>query len=86
MRNKYKAYTITEKGKKTKQRHSCQSYGGQVIRSYDDISCLQCGAPHTGEGELVSTCSAQEFEALLAVREMILLKGEIAPKFLFLIT
>ena len=53
----------------TKQRHLCQRCGGQVLHSYDDISCLQCGAPHTREGKLVSTYSAQEFKALLTLQE-----------------
>ena len=64
----------------TKQRHMCQRCGGQVIRSYDDISCLQCGASHTEEGELVSTYSGQEFEALLTLQKMMLLKAEITQK------
>ena len=54
----------------TKQSHLCQRCGGQVLHSYDDISCLQCGAPHTREGKLVSTYSIQEFEALLARQEI----------------
>jgi len=66
----------------TKQRHICRRCGGQVIRSYDDISCLQCGASHTEEGELVSTYSAQEFEALVALQEVISLEAEITKKFL----
>jgi len=66
----------------TKQRHICQRCGGQVIHSYDDISCLQCGAPHTEEGELVSTYSAQQFKALLALKEIMPLKTEITQRFL----
>ncbi len=30
----------------------CQRCGGQVIRSYDELDCLQCSAPHTEEGKL----------------------------------
>ena len=37
---------------KVKQRPMCQRCGGQLIRSQDDISCLQCGALHTEEGKL----------------------------------
>ena len=43
----------------TKQAPRCQRCGGQLIRSYDEIGCLQCGAPHTEEGKL-ATYSAQE--------------------------
>ncbi len=37
-------------------RHStrCQRCGGQVIRSWGDIGCLQCGALHTEEGKLIT--------------------------------
>ena len=45
--------------KETKQLSICQRCGGQVLHFSDDISCLQCGAPHTKEGKL-ATCSAQE--------------------------
>jgi len=48
---------------KTKQRHICQRCGGQLIRFYDTISCLQCGAPHTEEGKLVSMPFIQRLEA-----------------------
>ena len=53
----------------TKQCHICQRCGGQLIHSYDDINCLQCGAPHTEEGKLVLTFSIQQYEALLALRK-----------------
>ena len=65
-------YSLSE----TNQPPRCQRCGGQVIRSYDDISCLQCGASHTEEGKLV-TQSAQQFEALLALQEMMPLRAEI---------
>ena len=61
----------------TKQRHVYRRYGGQVIHFCDDISCLQCGASHTEEGELVSTHSVQELQALVTLEEIILLKAEI---------
>lgn len=64
----------------TKQHHICQRCGGQLIRSYDDISCLQCGAPHTSEGELVLTYATQDSEALLARQEMKSLKADIAQR------
>ena len=37
---------------KGKYRPRCQRCGGQLIRSYDDICCLQCGARHTKDGYL----------------------------------
>ena len=60
----------------TKQCHICQKCGGQLINSYGDINCLQCGAPHTEEGKLVLTFSIQEYEALLALQKT-MLKAEI---------
>lgn len=39
----------------------CCRCGGQVIHSYEDINCLQCGAPHTIEGKL-ARYSAQQFD------------------------
>jgi len=30
----------------------CQRCGGQLVRSDDDIGCLQCGAIHTADGRL----------------------------------
>lgn len=43
------------------QYFKCQRCGGQVLRSYDDLTCLQCGASHTREGILVApTCLTQE--------------------------
>ena len=32
----------------------CQRCGGQVIRYFDDLNCLQCGAPHTGKYQLAA--------------------------------
>ena len=64
----------------TKQRTRCKRCGGQVIRSYGDNSCLQCGALHTEEGELVPTYSAQDFEAMTALKEM-KLKANTTQKF-----
>ena len=43
-----------------KQPPTCQRCAGQLLRHYDEIGCLQCGAPHTEEGKL-ATYSAQEF-------------------------
>ena len=53
----------------TRQSRICKRCGGQLIRSHDEINCLQCGAPHTEEGRLVLTFSAQEYEALLALQK-----------------
>ena len=44
----------------TKWPRTCQRCGGQLIRSYDDINCLQCGAPHTQEGKLMPVYFTQE--------------------------
>ena len=55
-----------------KKRHICQRCGGQLIRSYDDINCLQCGATPTEEGYLESNRSTQKFEALDALPENLL--------------
>jgi hypothetical protein len=30
----------------------CQRCGGQLIHSYDDIGCLQCGAVYTADSRL----------------------------------
>jgi len=43
----------------TKQLLRCQRCGGQLIRFYDEISCLQCGALYTEEGKL-ATYSARK--------------------------
>ena len=53
----------------TRQHHKCQRCGGQLIRSHDEINCLQCGAPHTAEGKLMLTFSIQEYEALLGLQK-----------------
>ena len=44
----------------TRRPLSCQRCKGQLLRSDDEISCLQCGAPHTKEGKL-ATYSVEEF-------------------------
>ncbi len=54
---------------KVEQRPMCQRCGGQLIRSQNDISCLQCGALHTEEGKLAY--SAQEKPQLLTVRRKV---------------
>ena len=56
----------------TKQYHMCQRCGGQLVHSYDDINCLQCGALHTEEGELVLTLSIEEWAALFDLQKKIL--------------
>lgn len=38
----------------------CQRCGGQLIRYDDEISCLQCSAPHTRDGKL-AIYSVREF-------------------------
>ncbi len=50
--------------KKTKWIHRCQRCGGQVLFLSGVINCLQCGAPHTKEGKLV-TYSTQELSNFL---------------------
>ena len=64
---------------KTKQLHTCQRCGGQLIRSYDEINCLQCGAPHTAEGKLVLAFSIQEYETLIDLQKE-MLEAEIPPE------
>lgn len=58
-----------------KQRPICQRCGGQLIRSYEGISCLQCSATHTEEGELVSAYAARKFQALMSLPKMTLQEG-----------
>ena len=48
-----------------------------IVRSCDEIICLQCGTPHTEEYKL-AIYSAQELEALLSQQEVISLKAYIA--------
>ena len=61
----------------TKQPLRCQRCRGQVLRFSDDISCLQCGAPHTREGKLV-TCSAQELGDYLPSKQRLKLRRHCA--------
>jgi ribosomal protein L37E len=42
-----------------KQLLRCQRCGGQVLLLSDDIGCLQCGAPHTKEGEIVRPAASK---------------------------
>ena len=51
----------------TRQPTRCQRCGGQVIRSWGEITCLQCSALHTREGRLLSDC-AQELGLQLVKR------------------
>ena len=51
-----------------KRTSRCQRCGGQLIRSRDEISCLQCSAPHTEEGKL-AIYPAQQYMILLGVLE-----------------
>ncbi len=51
----------------TKHPTTCQRCGGQIIRSWGEIACLQCGALHTQEGELL-THYAQELGLQLVKR------------------
>ncbi len=37
----------------------CQRCGGQLIRSWGEIDCLQCGALHTEEGKLLTHCAEE---------------------------
>ena len=46
----------------TKWPYTCQRCGGQIVRSYDDYSCLQCGAQHTRESKLLQTQTIQEMQ------------------------
>lgn len=42
----------------------CQRCGGNVLQGGDGLACIQCGAPHTKEGELASShISARQDEA-----------------------
>ncbi|MFC1873825.1 hypothetical protein ACFLYX_00825 [Chloroflexota bacterium] len=43
-----------------KRSSRCQRCGGQLIRYDDEISCLQCSAPHTRDGKL-AIYSVREF-------------------------
>ena len=36
----------------TRRLLKCQRCGGQVLCSYDERTCLQCGARHTEDGKL----------------------------------
>jgi len=65
-------YTVFNTHSETKQRYMCQRCGGQLIRSYDEINCLQCGAPHTAEGKLVLAFSIQEYEVLRTLQKKML--------------
>ena len=58
--------TVHSNNTQIRRFHQCQRCGGQVLRSHDEIICLQCGAPHTAEGQLVMTLTAEEYEAQLA--------------------
>jgi len=53
----------------TGQLSRCQRCGGQVLHFYDDISCLQCGAPHIKEDKLANPLY-RAIESLLAQQEM----------------
>lgn len=37
---------------KSRRIMKCQKCGGQLIHSYGDVGCLQCGAIHTIDGRL----------------------------------
>ena len=47
----------------------CQRCGGQVLHFYDDISCLQCGAPNKEEDKLANPLY-RVIESFLAQQEM----------------
>ncbi len=51
----------------TRRPTRCQRCGGQVIPSWSEISCLQCGALHTEDGKLL-TYYVQELGLHLARR------------------
>ncbi len=51
----------------TRQPTRCQRCGGQLIRSWGELDCLQCGALHTEEGKLL-TYYAQELGLQLVKR------------------
>ncbi|MFC1977868.1 hypothetical protein ACFLWS_06375 [Chloroflexota bacterium] len=57
----------------TRQVPRCQRCGGQVLRFYDGISCLQCGASYTEEDKLVNPLYL-EIESLLAQYEVTRIK------------
>ncbi len=57
---------------KNRRRMRCQKCGGQLLRYYDDIGCLQCGAVHTADGNLEtinSTMNLIRAETRLSVPE-----------------
>ncbi len=58
--------TVHSNNTETRRLQICQRCGGQVLRSHDEIICLQCGAPHTADGKLIMTLTAEEYEAQLA--------------------
>jgi len=56
---------VTQPTIKGKRRYRCQRCGGQLINTIGDIGCLQCGARHTEDGQLLTNRSAQEARASL---------------------
>ncbi len=42
----------------------CKRCGGQVLRFYDDITCIQCGALYTEDYKLVTLSVPEEWQAL----------------------
>lgn len=63
--------TVFNPNLETRRHHKCQRCGGQLIRSHDEVNCLQCGAPHTAEGKLMLAFSIQEYEALLGLQKTV---------------
>ena len=39
---------------------TCKRCGGQIIRNHEDIFCLQCGAKHYGNGDIIPTIDGEE--------------------------
>ncbi len=63
-----------EKILKSRRAMKCQKCGGQLVHSYGDVGCLQCGAIHTMDGGLETISSMMNLiitEARIGVPEPI---------------
>lgn len=38
--------------------HRCRRCGGQVLRDYEEMTCINCGAPHDEQGNLIEPALA----------------------------
>lgn len=53
---------------KNYKRQKCKRCGGQLLKYYDEVQCLQCGAEHTIEGYLISNSPPPRLEVSVAPR------------------